>query len=101
MNASPVTHAGSERPGEEEVEAARHRAPGHDADAEDEDEVERDQQVVDPVGVESKIVPAARTIEPPGIGSDREARYSCVATLRYRRRRPQIDDTRRSAEDDA
>ncbi len=39
--------------GEEEVEAARHRAPGHDADADDEAEVERDQQVVDPVRVET------------------------------------------------
>ena len=48
-------HPGGQRATrQEEVEAARDRAPGHQADADDEDEVDRHQDVVDPVGVEAQ-----------------------------------------------
>ena len=46
-------HPGGECPsGQEEVQAARDGPAGHDPDAEDEDEVERDQQVVDELRIE-------------------------------------------------
>ena len=46
---------GQRAAGQEEVDAARHRPLGQDADAEHEDEVQRDQQVVDPVRVEPEL----------------------------------------------
>ena len=55
MNASPVTHAGSERPERKKSMLLETDALREDADAQHEDEVGRDQQVVDPVGVEPQL----------------------------------------------
>ena len=52
MKARPVTQAGSDRPERKKSMRVGHRSPGHDPDAEDEDEVERDDDVVDGVGVD-------------------------------------------------
>ena len=49
-------HPGGQRtPGEEEVEAGLHRAAGGEADAEDDDEVDRQDRVVEPVGGEPEL----------------------------------------------
>ena len=54
MNARPVTHAGSLAAGQEEVQAGRDLASGDEADAENEDEVDRDKQVVEPSEIEAQ-----------------------------------------------
>ena len=47
MNASPVIHAGSERPAGEEVRAALHGALQRPADPEHERKIDDDHRVVD------------------------------------------------------
>ncbi|WP_200309219.1 hypothetical protein [Streptomyces adelaidensis] len=46
---------GQGAPGEEEVEARSHRPPGGEADAQDHDEVDGEDRVVEPVGGEPKL----------------------------------------------
>ena len=54
MNASPVTHAGSERPERKKSMLLDTEARADQADPEDEHEVEGDQQVVDPVRIHAQ-----------------------------------------------
>ena len=56
MNARPVTHAGSERPDRKKSRLVETERRADEADAEHEDEVDRDQQVVDPAEVEAQHV---------------------------------------------
>ena len=55
MNASPVTQAGSDRPDRKKSMRVRDRPPGHQPDAQDEDEVDGDERVVDPVRVDQGV----------------------------------------------
>ena len=52
MNARPVTQAGSERPERKKSIESETERRAMTADAEHEDEVDRDEQVVDAVGVD-------------------------------------------------
>ena len=50
--------------GQEEVEARLDRAPRREPDAEDDDEVDREDRVVDPIRIQPDIADAANTINP-------------------------------------
>ena len=54
MNARPVTHAGSERPERKKSIESETDRRAINADAEHEHEVDRDEQVVDGIGVEAQ-----------------------------------------------
>ena len=53
MNASPVTHAGSRRPDRKKSRLVD-LTSGDEADAENEDEVDRDKHVIEPAEVEAQ-----------------------------------------------
>jgi hypothetical protein len=56
MNARPVTHAGSRRPDRKKIQARRDLTSGDETDTEDEDEVDRDEDVVEPAEVQAQDV---------------------------------------------
>ena len=58
----PVTHAGSRPTRQEEVQARRDLAAGQVADAEHEDEIDRDQRVVECADVELQTLSAASRV---------------------------------------